>query len=58
MVQDPQSRDYYCDVIIDEANKMNHLVRQLLSLDQLESGRDELDVTRFDICELIRGVLT
>lgn len=58
MVQDPQSRDYYCDVIIDEANKMNHLVRQLLSLDQLESGRDELEVTRFDICELIRGVLT
>ena len=37
---------------------MNHLVRQLLSLDQLESGRDELEVTRFDICELIRGVLT
>lgn len=58
MIQDPESRDYYCDVIIDEANKMNHLVRQLLSLNQLESGRDEVDMTRFDLRELINGVLS
>jgi two-component system sensor histidine kinase VanS len=58
MVQDAENREFYCDVIIDEANKMNRLVRQLLSLDQLESGREQLDVTRFDIAELVKGVLT
>ncbi len=57
MVQDAENREFYCDVIIDEANKMNRLVRQLLSLDQLESGREQLDVTRFDISELIKGLL-
>ncbi len=57
MRQDPESRDYYCDVIIDEANKMNRLVRQLLSLNQLEYGQEQLEVTRFDLSELVRGVV-
>ena len=26
---DEESREYYCDVIVDEANKMNHMVKQL-----------------------------
>lgn len=30
---DPDSRDFYCDVIIDEAKKMNHIVKRLLNLD-------------------------
>ena len=54
---DPESRDYYCDVIIDESAKMNRMVRQLLSLNQLESGADHLQMERFDLYELIRGVL-
>lgn len=57
MQQDAESRDYYCDVIIDEANRMNRLVRQILSLDQLESGSEQLDFTRFDLAELIHGVV-
>ncbi len=36
---------------------MNKLVRNLLTLNQLESGRDEMTVERFDIVTLIRGVL-
>ena len=36
---------------------MNKLVRNLLTLNQLESGRDEMTVERFDIVSLIRGVL-
>ena len=54
---DPESREFYCDVIMDEASKMNKLVRNLLTLNQLESGRDEMTVERFDIVSLIRGVL-
>ncbi len=54
---DPESRNFYCDVIIDEANKMNHLVRNLLSLNQMESGGIPLDMSRFDIISVINGVL-
>ncbi len=55
--EDPESRDFYCDVIMDEASKMNKLVKNLLTLNQLESGKDEMVVERFDIVSLIRGVL-
>lgn len=54
---DPESREFYCDVIMDEADKMNKLVRNLLVLNQLEFGSEELDVQRFDVVRLIRGVL-
>ena len=54
---DAESRAFYSEVIIDEANKMNHLVRQLLTLDQLESGREELSQDVFDLVGLIHGVL-
>ena len=54
---DPESREFYCDVIMDEAAKMNKLVKNLLTLNQLESGRDEVSMERFDIVSLIRGVL-
>lgn len=53
---DPESRSFYCDVIIDEARKMNELVRKLLTLNEIELGRDKLDLTRFDIVEMTRSV--
>ncbi|MCI9046857.1 MAG: HAMP domain-containing protein [Hungatella sp.] len=57
MAQDKESRDYYCEVIMDEANKMNTMVRQLLTLNALESGNDMVTMERFDLVELIQGVL-
>ena len=54
---DPESREFYCDVIMDEADKMNQMVKNLLILNQLEFGSEELEVKRFDIVRLIRGVL-
>lgn len=58
MAEDPESRDYYCEVIMDEAGKMNKLVRQLLTLSALESGNDALQLERFDLTELIRGMIS
>ena len=54
---DPESRAFYCEVIMDEASKMNKLVKNLLTLNQLESGKDAVVMERFDIVSLIRGVL-
>ena len=54
---DPESREFYCDVIMDEAGKMNRMVRNLLTLNQLEFGSDEVQFERFDIVSLVRGVI-
>lgn len=54
---DPESRAFYCEVIMDEASKMNKLVKNLLTLNQLESGKDAPMMERFDIVSLIHGVL-
>ncbi len=54
---DADSREFYCDVIMDEADKMNQLVKNLLTLNQLESGSDQIVFERFDLIEVIRGVI-
>ncbi len=54
---DPESREFYCDVIMDEAAKMNQMVKNLMTLNQLEFGDENVEFQRFDLTELIRGVL-
>lgn len=55
--EDAESRDYYCEVIMDEANKMSKLVKNLLNLNQIECGNDKVTLERFDIAELIRNCI-
>jgi two-component system, OmpR family, sensor histidine kinase VanS len=57
ITEEPESMEFYCDVIIDEANKMNQMVKNLLTLNQLEFGDEDLEITRFNLVGLIRGVL-
>ena len=54
---DEENRKFYAEVILDEANKMDKLVQQLLELMKLEYGKREFNNKRFDICELIREVI-
>lgn len=54
---DPENRAFYCDVIMDEASKMNQMVKNLLTLNQLEFGDEDIVFERFNLTELIRGVL-
>lgn len=55
--EDEESRDYYCDVIMDEARKMNQMVQKLLNLNQLEFGEAQAEMETFDIMALIKGVV-
>lgn len=55
--EDPESRAYYCEVIVDEANKMNQMVKKLLTLNQLEFGNEQVTFERFNITELLQGVV-
>jgi signal transduction histidine kinase len=57
MAEEPESRDYYCEVIMDEAGKMNKMVKQLLTLTALEFGNDMPVMEQFDLVKLIQGVL-
>ncbi len=57
IADDPEEMAYYCDVISDEASKMNELVMKLIDLDQIETGED-LTIERFDITKLIKEVIT
>lgn len=54
---DPESRDFYCDVIIDEAAKMNKLVMRLINLNHLEAGDDSLTIERFDLTDLTKSII-
>lgn len=56
ITDDPESMDFYCSVIMDEAAKMNDMVKRLLTLNQIEFGEDELVMERFDINELVKSV--
>ena len=53
----PEEREYYCEVIIDESRKMNDMVKKLLTLNQLEFGKDTITMERFDIYALISNYL-
>ena len=52
--EDSEMREHYCSVIIDEAAKMNRMVRQLLALDELEARKGAAR-ERFDLADMLRG---
>ncbi len=54
---DAESRNFYCEVIMDEASKMNIMVKKLLTLNQLEFGNEAANMERFDIVELISNYI-
>ena len=55
--EDAESRNFYCEVIMDEAGKMNEMVKKLLTLNQLEFGNDVVSMERFDIVDLVQNYL-
>ena len=50
---DPESRTFYCEVIMDEAAKMNSIVSKLLTLNELEFGSSNPEMKRFDLTEFV-----
>ncbi|MBE5923517.1 MAG: HAMP domain-containing protein [Lachnospiraceae bacterium] len=53
---DSESRDFYCEVIMDEADRMNTMVKKLMALNELEFGTDKITLERFDIVELMKNI--
>jgi two-component system sensor histidine kinase VanS len=56
VASDEESRNYYASIIIDEAEKMDKLVKDLLNLSQIESGMFELSRSDFSIVLLLHDI--
>lgn len=54
---DEENKNYYCDVIIDEAEKMNRLVKQFLDLSMIESGGLQIEKEVFDINQFLSQII-
>ena len=54
---DEESRKFYAEVILDETNKMDRLVKQLLELMKLEYGKREFNDTEFNLVEVEKEVI-
>lgn len=54
---DEESRKFYAEVILDESNKMDKLVKQLLELMKLENEMRIFDNKQFNIVELEKEIL-
>lgn len=57
VTEDEERRKFYAEVILDEANKMDTVVKKLLELMKLEYGKNALTLTKFNISELIEEVI-
>ena len=55
---DEESRNFYANVILDEANKMDKLVKRLLELMKLENEEISFNDNNFDIISLLNSVVT
>ncbi|MBP2651766.1 MAG: phoR 3 [Firmicutes bacterium] len=52
-----EDKDYYCAVIIDEAEKLDKLVKDLLDLSQIDSGYFSLNRTDFDLSSFLEQIV-
>ncbi len=57
VAKDEESKKFYAEVILDESNKMDILVKKLLELMKLEYGKMTFNLTKFNISELINEVI-
>ncbi|GMB01233.1 HAMP domain-containing sensor histidine kinase [Pelosinus sp. IPA-1] len=57
IAQDEASKNYYCSVIMDEAERMDALVKDLLNLSQIESGFFKLTKTDFNLSLLLQDMV-
>lgn len=44
-------KDYYCDTIIDETNRLGDMVKSLLNLSAIENGLTKMSMERFDLSD-------
>ena len=54
---DPVKREQHLQVIIDETDRLNNLVGDLLSVSQMQSGKSTLEKTTFSLSESVKSIV-
>lgn len=57
IAKNPEDMEYYTDVIIDESNKMNKLIKDLLHLSSYQSGSFTIQKENFDLKNLLENII-
>ena len=57
MCEDEESRAFYTEVILDEAMKMNTMVKRLLTLNEIEFGGVKLNIEQFELVGFIKEII-
>ena len=57
IAKSPEDMRYYCDTIIDESEKMDHLIKDLLDLSSYESGSFTIKKADFDLASHVKGII-
>lgn len=57
-IVDSENLDFYLDVIIDESNKMNKLVLEMLNLSKLEAKKVQLTLSEFSLSTLTEDIIS
>ena len=56
--KDKDKREKDLNVIIEETERLNVLVNDILDLSKMQANADELSLEKFDLCEVIKEVMT
>ena len=57
VVDDKEKMAKYCSVLVEECDRMDNLVRELLNHSKMEAGMVEMNITSFDSGEFISKIL-
>ena len=58
ITDDPENINYYLEVICDESERMNRMVKSLMTLNELENGYQNMNMERFDLAALVRNYVS
>jgi signal transduction histidine kinase len=57
IADDAEKRQFYCQVIMDEAEKMDALIKELLDLSRLEQGKFSTAKEKFNLSLLLENLI-
>lgn len=54
---DKEKREEHLQVIIDETDRLTRLVNDMMDLSKIESGEEQLNITKFNLTEVIENIV-
>ncbi|MFW2487296.1 ATP-binding protein [Clostridium chromiireducens] len=57
VASDKEKMDKYCSILVEECDRMDKLVKELLNYSMIEGGMIKLNIISFDIYELISTII-